>query len=312
MSMTAVQAPSYRSPSRILHDPLPGTGYCALRRLGGGATSEVYEAIGVDGVRRAVKVLRSLFVDSPSAVFRLEQEGLALAGLDHPGLLRVLAVGTTATGRPYFVMPLLEGETVKARLARRGPMAPAEACAVVVEALEALDAAHRTGVVHRDVKPGNLFLPARRPGAAAARCVVLDFGVAKLLDAPEGPTTDSGVVGTPRYLAPEQILGGRVDARTDVYAMGLTLFEMIAGRGPFDGAGPVEEMRARLESTAPSLRGLAPVSGELEHAVARAVAGAPARRWPSARAFAAVLDRAATREGTRASGARAFPQEAAS
>jgi eukaryotic-like serine/threonine-protein kinase len=311
MSMTAIEAPSYRSPSRILRDPLPGTGYCALRRLGGGATSEVYEAIGVDGVRRAVKVLRSLFVDSPSAVFRLEQEGLALAGIDHPGLLGVLEVGTTEAGRPYFVMPLLEGETVKARL-RRGPIAPAEACAIVVEALEALDAAHRTGVVHRDVKPGNLFLPARRPGAEAHRCVVLDFGVAKVLDAPVGPTTDSGVVGTPRYLAPEQILGGRVDARTDVYGMGLTLFEMIAGRGPFDGAGPIEEMRARLESTAPSLRGLAPVSAELEHAVARAVAGAPARRWPSARAFAAVLDRAGAREGTRASDARAFTHEAVS
>jgi eukaryotic-like serine/threonine-protein kinase len=308
MSMTAIEAPSYRSPSRILHDPLPGTGYCALRRLGGGATSEVYEAIGSDGVRRAIKVLRSLFVDTPSAVFRLEQEGLALAALDHPGLLRVLDVGTTATSRPYFVMPLLEGETVKTRLLRRGPIAPAEACAIVAEALSALDAAHRAGVVHRDVKPGNLFLPARRAGSPAPRCVVLDFGVAKLLDTPEGPTTDSGVVGTPRYLAPEQILGGRIDARTDVYGAGLTLFEMIAGRGPFDGADPIEEMRARLESPARPLRGLTPVSGELEHAVARAVDASPSRRWPSARAFAAVLERA----GERERGDRVLSKETAS
>jgi eukaryotic-like serine/threonine-protein kinase len=299
MLMTAVEAPSYRSPSRILHDPLPGTGYCAVRRLGGGATSEVYEAFGLDGKRCAVKVLRSLFADTPEAVFRLEQEGLALAALDHPSLVPVLDVGTTATDRPYFAMPLLEGETVKARLARRGPFAPAEACAIVAEALEGLDAAHRAGVVHRDVKPGNLFLPARRTGLPARRCVVLDFGVAKLVDRPDGPTTDSGVMGTPRYLAPEQLLGGRVDARTDVYATGLTLFEMIAGRGPFDGTDPIEEMRARLESTARRLRGLAPVSGELEHAVARAVEVSPARRWPSARAFAAVLERAAERERAR-------------
>jgi len=304
MSMTAVDALAYRSPSRILHDPLPGTGYCAVRRLGGGATSEVYEAFGPDGKRCAVKVLRSLFVDTPEAIFRLEQEGLALAGLDHPSLVPVLDVGTTATDRPYFAMPLLEGETVKARLARGGPLAPAEACAIVVEALEGLDAAHRAGVVHRDVKPGNLFLPARR-GRPARRCVVLDFGVAKLIDRPEGRTTDSGVVGTPRYLAPEQILGGRVDARTDVYATALTLFEMIAGRSPFEGAGPIDEMRARLESTALRLRGLATVSGELDHALARAVDRSPARRWPSARAFAAVLERAGARERAREDGAPA-------
>ncbi len=105
--------------------------------------------------------------------------------------------------------------------------------------------------------------------------MVLDFGVAKLLDQAEGPTTDSGVVGTPRYLAPEQLLGGRIDGRTDVYATGLTLFEMIARRGPFDGADAIEEMRARLESPALHLLRLAPVSGELDHAVARAVGPVP-------------------------------------
>jgi serine/threonine-protein kinase len=237
-----------------------------------------------------VKVLRAAFVDTPDAVFRLEQEARALGALDHPSLAPVLDAGATATGRPFFVMPLLEGETVKARLVRAGVMDPAEACAVMGEALDALDAAHRAGIVHRDVKPANVFLP---HGEGGRRAVLLDFGVAKLLASRERLTTDARIVGTPRYLAPEQILGGRVDARTDVYAAGLTLFEMIAGRGPFTAIGPVDLMRAHLEDAPPRLCDLAPVSGAIEHAVARAIARMPARRWPSARAFAAVLTRAA-------------------
>jgi serine/threonine-protein kinase len=297
-----------RSDSRILHDPLPGTGYRALRRLSGGPVSEVWVAVGPDRVRRAVKVLRSFFVDTPEAVFRLEQEGAALAALGHRNLVPVLDVGTTLAGRPFFVMPLLEGETVRERLRRRGPMAPAVACAIVADALAGLDAAHLAGVVHRDVKPENLFLPERKPGAPLRRCVVLDFGIAKVLGAPTGRTTGSRVLGTPRYLAPEQILGGRVDARTDVYAAGITLFEMIAGRGPFDAERDVDLMRAHLDATPRGLRELAGVSSELAHVVARALARSPARRWPSARAFAAVLERAAAREveGARARAAAAL------
>jgi serine/threonine-protein kinase len=182
-------------------------------------------------------------------------------------------------------------------------MDPAEACAIVGEALEALDVAHRAGVVHRDVKPANLFLT--RPGTARARCMLLDFGIAKLLAAPGRFTTDARIVGTPRYLAPEQILGGAVDARTDVYAAGMTLFEMIAGRGPFDASGPIDLMRAHLEETPRRLRACARVSGELDHAVARALAKPPARRWPSARALAAVLGRAQECERRRRSASRA-------
>ena len=299
MSMQAVET-SHHATSRVLRDPLPGTGYRTVRRLGAGASSEVYEAVGLDRSRRAVKVLRSLFVDTPEAVFRLEQEGRALGALDHPNLVPVLDVGTTLAGRPFFAMPLLEGETVRERLRRSGPIAPAVACAMVADALEGLDAAHRAGVVHRDVKPGNLFLPCRRPAIPGRRCVVLDFGIAKVLGAPGGLTTESRVLGTPRYLAPEQILGGQVDARTDVYAAGLTLFEMITGRAPFDAEGPIEVMGAHLELAPHRLRALAGVSPELDHAVARALSRPPGRRWPSARAFAAVLERAAVREVQRA------------
>ncbi len=300
MSTSALEAPIGRAPLGILHDPLPGTGYRALRRLGGGATSEVYAALGPDRGLCAVKVLRSLFADRTEPVFRLEQEGRALAALDHPSLLPVLDAGKTSAGRPYFVMPLLEGETVKARLARRGRIAPAEACEIVVDVLGGLDAAHGAGVVHRDVKPANVFLP--RPGAGLAssrRCVLLDFGIAKRIGARGGPTTGSEIVGSPRYLAPEQIVGGAIDARTDVYAAGLLLFEMIAGRGAVDAPGPIALMRAHIEEEPPRLRDLEIVTRELGHAVARALAKPPSRRWPSARVFAAVLERAAMRERER-------------
>jgi serine/threonine-protein kinase len=286
-------------PSHILHDPLPGTEYRALRRIGAGASSEVWLAVGRDGVRRAVKVLRAVFADAPEAVFRLEQEGRALAALDHPSLVPVLEVGTTAARRPFLVMPLLEGQTARHRLRRRGPFLPASACTIIAEILEGLDVAHRAGVIHRDVKPANVFLLRRAPVGKARRSVLLDFGVAKMTSSIDGPTTSSMVVGTPRFLAPEQILSGAVDARTDVYAAGLTLFEMIAGRGPFDAEGAIEVMRAHLEATPRSLHSFASVSPELADAVTRAIAKEPARRFPSALAFAAELRRIAAREAVR-------------
>lgn len=292
----------FQAPGRtslILHDPLPGTEYRALRRIGAGTSSEVWLAVGRDGARRAVKVLRAVFADAPDAVFRLQQEGRALAALDHPSLVPVIDVGTTAAGRPFVVMPLLDGQSVRHRLRRRGPFLPASACTIIADVLEGLDAAHRAGVVHRDVKPANVFLRGRAPEGKARRAMVLDFGVAKVASSLDGPTTSSMVVGTPRYLAPEQILSGAVDARTDVYAAGLTLFEMIAGRGPFDAEGPIELMRAHLEATPRSLHAFASVLPELASAVDRAVAKEPARRWPSALAFAAELRRIAAREAAR-------------
>jgi serine/threonine-protein kinase len=299
MSMHAHDQSQVRARSEILHDPLPGTGYRTLRRIGAGLSSEVFEAVDRDGVHRAVKVLRSFFVSSPEAVFRLEQEGLALSTLNHPNLVPVLDVGTTAAGRPFFVMPLLDGATVRRRLHKRGRFAPATACAIVAEMLTGLDAAHRAGIVHRDVKPANVFLPRRRVLTRAPRCLVLDFGIAKLLDGSGRATTESRIVGAPRYLAPEQILGGRVDARTDVYGAALTLFEMISGQSPFEATGTIELMRAHVDEKPTNLQKLAPVSNELWHAIERALAKEPARRWPSARAFASVLERAAACERRR-------------
>jgi serine/threonine protein kinase len=281
-----------RTPSTILFDPLPGTGYRAVRRIGGGSSSEVWEARAPGGGRCAVKVLRAAFADTPDAVRRIALEGQALASLEHPCLVRVLDAGVTAAGRPFFVMPLLRGETLRDRLRHDGPIDPREACAIFADVLAGLDAAHQQGIVHRDVKPANVFLPTSERGP---RAVVLDFGVAKIEGATA--TTASQVIGTPRYLAPEQILGGRVDARTDVYAAGLSLYEAIAGRGPFEAGGAIELMRAHLDRAPRGLREAAAVPRAIDHAVMRAIEKPPLRRWPSARAFAEALERAA--EGGR-------------
>jgi serine/threonine protein kinase len=291
-----------RESGNVACNPLAGTRYRALRLLGGGSSSEVFDALGPGGLRYAVKVLRPFLLGARDAIARMEQEALALSSLDHPSLVRILDVGITPDGRPFFVMPRLSGETLRQRLAREGTLSPALACSLLAGMLEGLDQAHERGIVHRDLKPANLFLVARPRvlGASsrrpAERCVLLDFGIAKLAASPGDFSTGAHVIGTPRYLAPEQILGGKVDARTDVYAAGLVLYEMLTGQSPFDVQSPVEVMRAHLESEPRRVNDRVRVCRELDHAVARALSKRPDRRWASARTFAAVLDRAAGRE----------------
>lgn len=275
-----------------LDRPLAGTRFRAARAIGAGATSEVFEARDPLGEVRAVKVLRGTFARSSDAALRLTQEGLALAALDHPNVVKVSEVGSTPDGRPYFVMERLEGETLRDRIERAGRLPLAEACARMVEALAGLAAAHRAGVVHRDVKPSNIFL-ARDASAQLSprgeRAVLLDFGIAKIEGALSGLTTDAHVLGTPRYLAPEQILGGKVDARTDIYSVGLVLFEAIAGRGPYDAEDTIPIMRAHLSEEPHLLRKFVAAPPDLERAIARALQKEPGKRWPSAEALAVAL-----------------------
>jgi serine/threonine-protein kinase len=291
---------SRREQSARADDPLAGTCYRVVRRIGEGASSEVFEALDPLDGRVAVKILRAHQAACAEARWRLRLEGRALAALDHPSLVPVIDAGATADGRPFLVMPRLEGETLQARLRREERLRPAAACALVGQALLGLGAAHGAGVIHRDVKPGNLFLAeGRAPGSPAelaarrVRVVVLDFGIAKVLGATGGPVTGAHVLGTPRYLAPEQVLGGEVDARTDVYAAGVVLFEAIAGRSPYDAEGPGALMLAHVRARPRRLAELCTVGSELDRVVARALAKPPAERWPSAPAFAAALQRCA-------------------
>lgn len=290
--------------------PLPGTSYRLLRRIGAGSCSEVFEVTGRRGQLRALKLLRAMHEGSSEVGARLVQEGRALSALSHPHIVKVEEVGVTSDGRPFLVMPRLFGETLRERLDARGPLAMEAAVRIAIEVLGGLAAAHRAGIVHRDIKPANVFLAQPDDGAAGAadpegapaapgveRAVLIDFGIAKVGGDGLEPSTGSHVLGTPRYLSPEQILGGEIDGRTDVYAVGLLLFEALTGRGPFPIVDSMAVMRAHLHTPAPRLSSLLRVPPVLDDAVARALEKAPGLRFQTADAMAAALAEAQGGDG---------------
>jgi serine/threonine-protein kinase len=274
-------------------DPLAGTRYRAVRLLGTGSSSDVYEATGPSGDRFAVKVLRPGVRDWGEFSVRLMQEGRVLASIDHPHIMTVREMGLTHDNRPFLVMPRIEGATLREFLGTRGPLDPNLAVSLVAGALDGLHVAHCRGIVHRDVKPGNIFL-VHDQSKNPQRAMMFDFGIAKIAEAGAYRTSGNRILGTPRYISPEQIIGGRVDGRTDVYAMAIVLFEAIAARGPYDvlrGAEFNVHMRAHLGLAPRRLDDLSPASPALARVVARALEKAPARRYPSAAAFATALRR---------------------
>ncbi|XXY45671.1 serine/threonine-protein kinase [Sorangium sp. So ce269] len=303
-------------PSGVAGDALEGTPYRALRALGRGGMGEVIEAEHRALRKRVVvKLVRRALAHDPRFADRLRVEARALAAVSSPHVVAVLDLGETPAGHPYFVMERLEGTTLGEELERRGALPVAEAIDLVRQVLAGLSAAHRVGLVHRDVKLDNVFLCA--PGAAApggARVAkVLDFGVAKVLDrgvaagvpgaarslplsGPAYPTEAGLIVGTPRTASPEQARCQPVDARADVYAVGLLMYTLVVGHGPFvhvDDA--LELLRAHaLEAPAPPSRHAAQrIPPALDRAVLKALAKRPEERFQSAEAFAEELGRIA-------------------
>jgi serine/threonine-protein kinase len=181
----------------------------------------------------AVKVLRPDLTTSPEIVERFRREAEIASALEHDNIVRVTDFGRSAAGQLFLVMELLTGESLFERLRRRGFLPPEEAVPILWQVCAALEAAHAIGVVHRDLKPENVFLARTSSGREVAK--ILDFGIAKLADpGADGCTTQAGiVVGTPEYLAPEQAMGTSVDARADIYAVGLIAWRMLAGHHPF-------------------------------------------------------------------------------
>ena len=268
---------------------LAGTPYLVVRQLGRGGMGDVYEVAegSLGGPRYALKLLHPALCHRADVALRFQQEAMVAARVDHPNVVRVFALGETAEGRPYLLMELLRGRDLRAELARGGPLTEARALDLAAQALDGLAAAHAAGVVHRDVKLENLFL------TDDGTVKVLDFGIAKITANEASFTLPGAVVGTLRSMAPEQFAQAAVDARADVYAAGLALYELIAGRGPFDELRglPLALQFAHCERAPPPPSRLArrPIAVGVEAAILRALAKSPADRFQSADEMASVL-----------------------
>ena len=228
------------------------------------------------GRKAAVKVLRPEYSSSPAIVDRFFNEARAMAATKHPGVIDVLDFGHHTDGSAFIVMEFLEGESLSSRLARERTLPAAVVVEIARQVALAVSAAHAVGVVHRDLKPDNVFLVPSDELQCGLRAKVLDFGIAKLTgDNTYGQKTRTGaLIGTPAYMSPEQCRGaGQVDHRTDIYALGCMMFEMVCGRQPFVGEGPGDVIVAHMcdEPLAPS--SLAPgIPPQLETVILRALA----------------------------------------
>jgi tetratricopeptide (TPR) repeat protein len=250
---------------------------------GSGGMGSVYRARDQrDGGAVALKVM----IGNAPALDRFAREAEVLRGLSHPNIVRYVESGTTEDGRPWIAMEWLEGEDLEKRLAR-GRLGVAESAALGAHVAAALATAHARGVVHRDIKPPNLFLQ----GGAIERVTLLDFGVARLRDGAGVETRTGQVVGTPAYMAPEQARGQEdVDARADVFSLGCVLFECLTGKPPFAAAHVMAVLAKILLEEAPRLRSLVPdVPPALDDLVHRMLAKEPARRPRDGAAVAAEL-----------------------
>jgi serine/threonine-protein kinase len=265
-----------------------------IRPIGAGGMGEVYEAEHeLLGVRRALKVLSRRLANREDLTERLRVEARALASLRHPNLVEVSDLGISTDGRVFFAMELLAGLTLRDLIHRTGRLRADQATTIAVQVLDALGAAHEAGMVHRDVKPENVFI--LRTGAVK----LLDFGVAKALQTSSGPAlTAAGVaIGTPRYMSPEQAEGKPIDARSDIYAVGVLLWEMLVGRPPFHQLDAVAAAVAAINRGLPDVEemGVTGLSPEVRAALRKATARQPSERHGSAVAFAVELRMAKAR-----------------
>ncbi len=258
--------------------------YRLLELLGQGGMASIYRARDAQLERDvAIKLLRPEFGRDPDFLARFRDEARAAASLSHPNIVAVFDFGEEESG-PYIVMELVDGQDLGAILRDNGPLAPRQSARVAAEVAKALHAAHVHGIVHRDVKPSNILVG--RDG----RVKVADFGIARAI-AESQITMPGTTMGSVHYFAPEQARGEQATAASDIYALGIVLFEALTGQRPFSGDGAAAVALARLTTTPPrpsSLRGSIP--SELDAIVLRAMAFDPDDRYPTAAAMAGALD----------------------
>ncbi|HEY8691202.1 MAG TPA: protein kinase, partial [Chloroflexota bacterium] len=249
-----------------------GGRYRLLAPLGEGGMARVYRARDLRLNREvAVKILHDDLTRDPGFLSRFEREAQVVAGLAHPNIVPVYDVGGE-DGVPYIIMEYIKGRTLKETLDAGGPMSADRAVAIMLPILDALGYAHRQGLIHRDVKPHNILLTTDGTPRLA------DFGIAHLVD---GSTTrTAAILGSAQYLSPEQSRGEEATERSDIYACGIVMYEMLAGRPPFDGSNALAVANQHLNVAPPALTSVAAdVAPALERAVGRALEKDPVARY---------------------------------
>jgi len=276
----AVEAPS--DPVREVLKVALGRQYSIQGLLGRGGMGAVYLATETALERDvAIKVLppdRGATQDSRD---RFRREARTAARLSHPNIVPLHTFGDV-DGTLYFVMGYVRGESLATRLKREGRLAIEEARRILIEICDALDYAHKLGIVHRDIKPDNVLIEEE-----TGRALLLDFGVAKAVGAGQTLTEVGSVLGTPQYMSPEQAQGkSDIDSRSDLYSLGVMGYAMISGRLPFEGATPGDVMAQHITKDAPALKALVPdVAPEIASALGRCLEKDPSRRWPDAKSL---------------------------
>lgn len=263
-----------------------------------GGMSAVFEATHRNGRRAAIKVLQTRFARDPEVRRRFLREGYVANKIDHPGAVAILDDDTAEDGAPFLVMELLDGESLSRWLSRVGGTLPVlEVLAVAEQLLEVLQVAHDNGIIHRDIKPGNVFV------TKTGHAKLLDFGLARIRDGVLSlvPTAAGIVLGTAGYMAPEQARGvpDEIDARADLFAVGALVFRALSGRPVQEGSTPFDTIIAAMREPAPPFATAVPGAGPLlAAAMDRALAFDKQARWQSARAMATAV-RAAYDEARR-------------
>jgi eukaryotic-like serine/threonine-protein kinase len=263
-----------------------GAAYTVERELGGGGMSRVFVAHDVASGRRVVLKILPPDLASGVSLERFQREIRLATQLRHPNIVPVLDAGD-ADGLPYYMMPFVEGESLRDRLRRVGQLPIEEAVRIACEVARALDYAHGHDIVHRDIKPENVLLH-------EGQAVVADFGICRAIthasDA-DAITLAGMAVGTPQYMSPEQAAGERaIDGRSDLYSLGCVLYEMLVGEPPFTGRTAQAVIAKRFAGAVPSVRVVRPaVPTEVERAVLRALALAPDERFQTAAELADAL-----------------------
>jgi serine/threonine protein kinase len=278
-------------------------------KLGTGGMGSVYRATRLlIGDEVAIKILNPGNSD-PNAVDRFQQEARAAARLKHPNAVVIHDFGTTEDGLQYLVMELVEGQTLRQVIKTQGPLAPTTAAEIIKQVCSALEEAHQHQIVHRDLKPDNIIVNTAKGGP---RAKVLDFGIAKLRDLAVGHLTQTGsVMGTPHYMSPEQCLGEEIDHRSDIYSLGIVLYEMLTGIVPFNSPISTAVVVQHVNQKPPSLRTInVNISEELERVVFHALEKKREARPQTVTALATELESALSHTNVASSDISSSPVSA--